>query len=321
MSAVASMNVNTKASGRKGAVPKRQRKKKGPIQSYTSPLLTTSAPQPTTVTENSEDLSTPVSAPPVSLGSCATPYMQTGAYELHCNNNITPTTNPTFRQPQRVHRYGFQTNANPGATQPPRFLSTSSPMCQLSFLPPSTDQIYQTQSSTANPQGVSPSSVYVSSPYTLHTSQPGISTHINPSVAVPQGCPLPPKPSVITDNTSQYFITKLKGNISRCNGCQLNFQKGVAGISLDSSAVIGRKEYDWFPFIFQDGSKCWRKGRAQNHYYHINLTCLNSRNPGFEMSQLTGLVNRAHGIGFTNEILHELRCRFGETIFNNFSQP
>ena len=32
-----------------------------------------------------------------------------------------------------------------------------------------------------------------------------------------------------------------------------------------------REHLGQYSFVFSDGSKCWRKGRAQNYYYHQNM--------------------------------------------------
>lgn len=47
---------------------------------------------------------------------------------------------------------------------------------------------------------------------------------INPHMAVPPGFPLPPKPP-LPHTPNRYFLTKLKGNIARCNGCEALFDK------------------------------------------------------------------------------------------------
>lgn len=69
---------------------------------------------------------------------------------------------------------------------------------------------------------------------------------------VPQGFPLPPKP-IIPESPNPFFLMKLKGNISKCNGCEGSFHKDSQ--SVDSMAVIGRVEVDWFPNLYLDGTK------------------------------------------------------------------
>lgn len=77
---------------------------------------------------------------------------------------------------------------------------------------------------------------------------------------VPQGFPLPPKPA-IPESSNPFFLMKLKGNILKCNGCEGSFQKNSQCV--DSMAVIGRLEVDWYPNIYFDGTKCWELGRGQ----------------------------------------------------------
>ena len=88
-------------------------------------------------------------------------------------------------------------------------------------------------------------------------------SHSRPlQLSVPQGFPLPPKPA-IPESSSPFFLMKLKGNISKCNGCERNFQKTFPFSSKfpDSMAVIGRSEMDWYPYLYLDGSRCWKLGR------------------------------------------------------------
>ncbi|PFX25385.1 hypothetical protein AWC38_SpisGene9998 [Stylophora pistillata] len=94
--------------------------------------------------------------------------------------------------------------------------------------------------------------------------------------SVPQGFPLPPK-LIISESPNPFFLVKLKGNISKCNGCEGSFHKDSQ--SVDSMAVIGRLEVDWYPNLYLDGTKCWKLGRAQG-YYHINIACLSTVVPG-----------------------------------------
>lgn len=143
---------------------------------------------------------------------------------------------------------------------------------------------------------------------------PPQTSSINPHVAVPPGFPLPPKPP-LPHSPNLCFLAKLKKNIARCNGCGTSFKKDALENNIDAVAVIGRKERDWFPFVFSDSSKCWRMGWSQNHYYHPKVSCLKSRNPNFKVSDLTSLLHRIEG-GFlvSNEMTRELRERFGDSI-------
>ena len=138
----------------------------------------------------------------------------------------------------------------------------------------------------------------------------------NPHVAVPPGQALPPKPT-IPNTLSPYFLPKRKGNITGCNGCKNYFQKDLPRNNLDSEVVIGRKEREWYPFVFHDGSKCLRLERAQNHYYHATMTCIKYRNPGFKTElHLTGVAGRLEGGPvLKNGLWRELWERFGQAIF------
>ena len=95
---------------------------------------------------------------------------------------------------------------------------------------------------------------------------------------------------------------KLKGNISKCNGCEGSFQKDSQPV--DSLAVIGRLEVDWYPNMYLDGTKCWKLGRAQRRYYHINTACLCTRRPWFHTGHLQGLLRRTEGgLSLTEELI------------------
>lgn len=145
--------------------------------------------------------------------------------------------------------------------------------------------------------------------------QPLQKASINPHVAVLPGFPLPPK-SPLPHTPNHYFLAKLKGNIARCNGCETSIKKDTLQNNLDAMAVIGRKERDWFPFVFADNSKCWRMGRSQNHYCHAKVSCLKSRNPNFKTSDMTSLLNRVEGgLLVSNEMARELWERIGDSIF------
>ena len=119
--------------------------------------------------------------------------------------------------------------------------------------------------------------------------------------SVPQGFPLPPKP-IIPESSNPFFLMKLKGNISKCNGCEGSFQKDSQ--SVNSMAVIGRLEVDWYPNLYLDGTKCWKLGRAQRRYYHINMACLRTRRPWFHTGHLQGLLRRTEGgLSLTEELI------------------
>ena len=60
-------------------------------------------------------------------------------------------------------------------------------------------------------------------------------------------------------------------------------------------AVIGRLEVDWYPNLHLDGTKCWKLGRAQRRYYHINIACLCKRRPRFHAGHLQDLLRRTEG--------------------------
>ena len=131
--------------------------------------------------------------------------------------------------------------------------------------------------------------------------------------SVPQGFPLPPKPA-IPESSSPFFLMKLKGNISKCNGCEGSFQK--TSHFPDSMAVIGRSEMDWYPYLYLDGSKCWKLGREQRKYYHLNLACLRIRRPWFHEGHLQHLLTRTEGgLTLTEELTAFIKqCFYGIAI-------
>ena len=75
----------------------------------------------------------------------------------------------------------------------------------------------------------------------------------------------------IPESSSPFFLMKLKGNISKCNGCQRNFQK--TSQFPDSIAVMGHSEMHLYPYLYLHGSRGWKLGREQRKYYHLNLAC------------------------------------------------
>ena len=256
LTAVASLNVNLKASGRKQNAPRRQRQQKVDAQVY-NPLL------PVTCT-NTQRADTKILE---SVGQGV--YITSSASS---NPPPLPMAIPSSLPSPTAH-------VHTGVTQP------------SSVLIPTME-----------------SHLYLQPP-------PPQTSSINPHVAVPPGFPLPPKPP-LPHSPNLYFLAKLKGNISRCNGCGTSFKRNTLENNIDAVAVIGRKERDWFPFVFSDSSKCWRMGRSQNHYYYPKVSCLKSRNPNFKVSDLTSLLHRIEGgLLVSNEMTRELWERFGDSIF------
>ena len=131
--------------------------------------------------------------------------------------------------------------------------------------------------------------------------------------SVPPGFPLLQKPT-IPESSNPFFLMKLKGTISKCNGCEGSFQK--TSQFPDSMAVIGRLEVDWYPNVYFDGSKCWKLAREQRRYYHLNMACLRTRHPWFNVGHLQGLLSRTEGgLTFTEELKTFLKqCFFGVVI-------
>ena len=81
-----------------------------------------------------------------------------------------------------------------------------------------------------------------------------------------------------------FWILKLNDNsFVLFYECEGSFQKNSPGV--DSIAVIGRLEVDWYPNIYLDGAKCWKLGREQRRYYHPNMACLRKRHPCFYNGQ------------------------------------
>ena len=255
LTAVATLDVNVKASGRKPSAPRRRRQAKTDVQIYSSSL------------------------PPSSLSVSSTPHL-----------------------PQ------IQITADQGP-------SCSVSLSSASLHPPIRPSLSVPTAPPVQHSGLTQSCRYPPPTYPYLNSLPIQTASVNPHVAVPPGFPLPPKPP-IPPSHNPYFLTKLKGNIARCKGCEGFFRKDLPENTIDSVAVIGRKESDWYPFVYEDGSKCWRMSRVQNHYYHINLPCLKNRNHDFTISHLTSLLSRMEGgLIISNAMAQELWERFGETIF------
>ena len=81
-----------------------------------------------------------------------------------------------------------------------------------------------------------------------------------------------------------------------------SFQKDCQ--SVDSMAVIGRLEVDWYPNLYLDGTKCWKLGRARRRCYHINIACLCTRRPWFHAGHLKGLLMKTEGgLSRTEELI------------------
>ena len=58
--------------------------------------------------------------------------------------------------------------------------------------------------------------------------------------------------------------------------------------------------------MYLDCTKCWKLGRAQRRYYHINIACLCTRRPWFQLQagHLQGLLWRTEeGPSLTEELI------------------
>ena len=61
---------------------------------------------------------------------------------------------------------------------------------------------------------------------------------------------------------------------------------------------------DWYPNLNLDGTKCWKLGRAQRRYYHINIACLCTRRPWLHAGHLQGLLRRTEeGSSLTEKLI------------------
>ena len=79
--------------------------------------------------------------------------------------------------------------------------------------------------------------------------------------------------------------------------------------------ALGRIEADWFPFVYQDGSKCWKLGKETNKCYHLDLRCLLRKNPGLSHRQLT-----PPGLDISNIVVTELmRGEFSQGLMSGFA--
>ena len=81
---------------------------------------------------------------------------------------------------------------------------------------------------------------------------------------------LPPQPE---PQLQPYELLRRRGNISKCNGCGVNFNKHDSQLF-----VLGRTEFEWYPKV-QNNTKFYKVGSAKNVYYCILKRCVLLRRP------------------------------------------
>ena len=97
--------------------------------------------------------------------------------------------------------------------------------------------------------------------------------------SVPQGFPLPPKPA-IPESSSPFFLMKLRETFPNATDGRLPLPWKTSLVSIS---------------VLIDGSKCWKLGREQRKYYHLNMVCLRIRHPWFHEGHLQSLLTRTEG--------------------------
>ena len=304
LSSVATINVDTRASGRKQG-PKRQRKPKEKldfvlpmpssflgIESITrkSSSATSGAPVSITATQQSFDSTSLPSTPALANPSNAWNTSNFATFSSRRPRTQSLSNDPDSQSYQASsHPLLYQGTelqpqhqAFPLTTEVSHVATTMGGACQHHPFryPGPFHQSFTSMFTQRLPPAI---------PSTQQQSLSGMRP-LQPSV--PLGFPLPPKPT-IPESSSPFFLMKLKGNISKCNGCEGNFQK--TSQCLDSVAVVGRSEVDWYPNVYLDGAKCWKLGREQRKYYHLNMACLRKRRPWFHAGHLQGLLRRTEG--------------------------
>ena len=301
LSSVATINVDTKQSGRKQGA-KRQRKTKENVE-FVLPMPSSLLDIERSATSNS---GTPISTTTNQKTSVATSLPSTLAI-FNQSSAWNSSAAAQFPSPgQRTQSLlndsapqSYQTSTHqlmhPGAELQPQHWA--SPLTTgVSHLPTATrgacqDHPFRFPWPLQQPFATSMCTQRL--PPQIPTAQQLSFSSIRPlQPSVPQGFPLPPKPA-IPESSSLFFLMKLKGNISKCNGCERSFQK--TSQSPDSMAVIGRSEMDWYPYLYLDGSKCWKLGREQRKYYHLNMACLHIRRSWFHEGHLQSLLTRTEG--------------------------
>ena len=83
---------------------------------------------------------------------------------------------------------------------------------------------------------------------------------------------------------------------------------------VDTLFTIGRLKSDWYPFLFADGSKCWKLGKSSNKYYHISSGCLKTKHPAFTLLQVTPPYLDTSQVIVTAELRIAFASRFGVAL-------
>ena len=224
LSSVATLDVDKRASGRKQG-PKRQRKPKEnvdivlpmPSSFLRVEMVTTTgsgAPISTRATQQTTDAMLPST---LALSSTSNAW-NTPSFATYSSR--TPQTQPL------LNTSASQSLNQSGQLQPPhQVFSLSTELSRIPTAVGGAGQDYPFGYPGLLPQQFSTSTytprLSPAIPLTQQHSFRGVCP-FQPSV--PQGFPLPPKPN-IPHSSNPFFLMKLKGDISKCNGCEGSFQK------------------------------------------------------------------------------------------------
>ena len=180
---------------------------------------------------------------------------------------------------------------------PPASAVIRSTAINNSFISNCSNNASQTPHFNANP---------ISHPIPQYPNPPPIWPGFAMIAPVGPGIPLPPKPP-IPFSRNPYYIKKITGKISVCNGCGNKFRApGV--VPPDDSFVVCRKEREYYPHFNDDRTKSWHIAREQNRHYHLFPECILKRNPLFSTNSITCNAE------ITPDLRQAIRTRFGVII-------
>ena len=99
-------------------------------------------------------------------------------------------------------------------------------------------------------------------------------TDFTKDIVVRIGTSLPPKPPLPEPQAEPYVVKKREGNVKRCHGCGLTFNK------MDQDLfVLCRKEMDWWPKVNKEQmTKSWALSN-RTYYYCVSFRCIKTRRP------------------------------------------
>ena len=113
---------------------------------------------------------------------------------------------------------------------------------------------------------------------------------------------LGPKPPQPESQQQQYQLLQRHGKISRCNGCQCEFDKRDSTLH-----ILGRSEYDWFIHVDRkENIKVFKLSR-QNRYYCVKKQCMLARRPLLDI--------RSMHVACVRKDVCESVCNYVESYF------